>query len=131
MDSKVPLPRVNVRDQLGLRVFWLSLKAQSAALFPIVNPLQILLFLPPGQIGNVQQAVLLGWISTVGAIVSLVMPPLFGMASDRSTSRFGRRRPYIFAGTLLLILGSFLLAAAGHVLILLLSIIVLHFHHNP
>ncbi len=177
MDSKVPLPRLTVRDQLVLSVFWLSLNAQSAALFPIVIPLQILLFLPPGQIGNVQQAVLLGWISTVGAIVSLVMPPLFGMASiviplqillflppgqignvqqavllgwistvgaivslvmpplfgmasDRSTSRFGRRRPYIFAGTLLLILGAFLLAAAGNVLIFLLGMIVWQFGSN-
>src|SRR6266849_7190991 len=130
MDSKVPLPRLTVRDQLVLSVFWLSLNAQSAALFPIVIPLQILLFLPPGQIGNVQQAVLLGWISTVGAIVSLVMPPLFGMASDRSTSRFGRRRPYIVAGTLLLILGAFLLAAAGNVLIFLLGMIVWQFGSN-
>jgi MFS family permease len=130
MDSKVPLPRLTVRDQLVLSVFWLSLNAQSAALFPIVIPLQILLFLPPGQVGNVQQAVLLGWISTVGAIVSLVMPPLFGMASDRSTSRFGRRRPYIVAGTLLLILGAFLLAAAGNVLIFLLGMIVWQFGSN-
>src|SRR6266849_8085371 len=130
MDSKAPLPRLTVRDQLVLSVFWLSLNAQSAALFPIVIPLQILLFLPPGQIGNVQQAVLLGWISTVGAIVSLVMPPLFGMASDRSTSMFGRRRPYIVAGTLLLILGAFLLAAAGNVLIFLLGMIVWQFGSN-
>jgi MFS family permease len=130
MDSQAPLPRLTVRDQLVLSVFWLSLNAQSAALFPIVIPLQILLFLPPGQVGNVQQAVLLGWISTVGAIVSLVMPPLFGMASDRSTSRFGRRRPYIVAGTLLLILGAFLLAAAGNVLIFLLGMIVWQFGSN-
>src|SRR5260370_3781125 len=45
------------------------------------------------------------------------MPSLFGMASDRSTSRFGRRRPYIVVGTLLLILGAFLLAAAGNGLV--------------
>src|SRR5216684_8561378 len=117
MDSKVPLPRLTIRDQLVLSVFWLSLNAQSAAIFPIVIPLQILLFLPPGQVGNVQQAVLLGWISTVGAIVSLIMPPLFGMMSDRSTSIYGRRRPYIVAGTILLVLSALLLAVAGNVAI--------------
>src|SRR5260370_18098879 len=100
MDSKVPLPRLTIRDQLVLSVFWLSLNAQSAALFPIVIPLQILLFLPPGQGGNGQQAVLLGWISTAGAIVSLVMPPLFGKAPAPSTSRFGLLRPSIAPTTL-------------------------------
>src|SRR5260221_12559103 len=124
MDSQASPPRLTIRDQLALSTFWFSLNAQSAALFPIVIPLQILLFLPSGQVGNAQQALLLGWISTVGAVVSLIMPPLFGMASDRTTSRFGRRRPYIVAGTLLLILGALLLAAAGNVLIFLLGLVI-------
>jgi len=124
MDSQASPPRLTIRDQLALSIFWFSLNAQSAALFPIVIPLQILLFLPSGQVGNAQQALLLGWISTVGAVVSLIMPPLFGMASDRTTSRFGRRRPYIVAGTLLLILGALLLAAAGNVLIFLLGLVI-------
>src|SRR5438270_11351316 len=91
-----PKPRrLNVRQQLVLSVFWFSLNAQSAALLPIVIPLQILLFVPRGQVGNAQQAVLLGWISAVGAVVSLVLPPLFGLMSDNTTSRYGRRRPSI------------------------------------
>src|SRR5260370_4041221 len=58
------------------------------------------------------------------------MPSLFGMASDRSTSRFGRRRPYIVVGTLLLILGAFLLAAAGNVLLCVLGMLVWQFGSN-
>ena len=44
--------RLTVRDQCVLSIFWFALNAQSAALFPIVIPLQILLFVAHGQVGN-------------------------------------------------------------------------------
>ena len=126
-----PKPRrLNVREQLVLSVYWFSINAQSAALFPIVIPLQILLFVPRGQVGNVQQAVLLGWISAVGAIVSLIMPPLFGLMSDRSTSIYGRRRPYIVAGTILLVVSALLLAIAGNIAIFVIALIINQFGSN-
>src|SRR5579859_2022771 len=112
MDSQAPLPRLTVRDQLVLSVFWFSLNAQSAALFPVVIPLQILLFLPHGQVGNAQQALLLGWISAVGAVVSLIMPPIIGMMSDNTRGSWGRRRPYIAVGALLLVVSALMLSVA-------------------
>ena len=36
-----------------------------------------------------------------GAAVSLVANPLFGAFSDRTTSRFGRRSPWVLAGAVL------------------------------
>ena len=116
--------RLTVRQQLVLSVFWFSLNAQSAALLPIVIPLQILLFVPHGEVGNAQQAVLLGWISAVGAVVSLVLPPLFGMLSDHTTSRYGRRQPYIVAGTVLLLVSALLLALAGNVIVFVLALVI-------
>jgi MFS family permease len=124
MDSDVTLPRLTVRDQLVLSAYWFSLNAQSAALFPIVIPLQIVLFLPAGPVGNAQQAVLLGWVSTVGAVVSLVTTPLLGMMSDRTPGAWGRRRPYIAIGTLLLVLSALLLAEAGSIAIFVLALII-------
>src|SRR5215471_19676331 len=109
MDLHASPHRLNVREQLVLSTFWFSLNAQSAALFPIVIPLQILLFVPAGQVGNAQQALLLGWISAVGAVVSLIMPPVFGMLSDNTRGSWGRRRPYIAAGAVLLIISALLL----------------------
>src|SRR5579864_6202408 len=124
MEAQAPTERLNVRDQLVLSVFWFSLNAQSAALFPVVIPLQILLFVPHGQVGNTQQALLLGWISAVGAIVSLIMPPIIGMMSDNTRGRWGRRRPYIAVGALLLVLSALLLSVAASLFIFVLALIV-------
>lgn len=124
MDAPVALPKLKVRDQLVLSFFWLSLNAQSAALFPIVIPLQILLFLPQGQVGNEQQAVLLGWISAVGAVVSLILPPLFGMMSDNTRGAWGRRRPYIAVGAFLLAASALMLATAASIAIFVLALII-------
>ena len=124
MALHAPPKRLTVRDQFVLSVFWLSLNAQSAALFPIVIPLQILLFLPPGPVGSAQQALLLGWISAAGAVVSLIMPPVFGMMSDNTRGSWGRRRPYIAAGALLLVLSALLLAVAGSIAIFVLALIL-------
>jgi len=38
------------------------------------------------------------WINTIGTLSILFLGPLFGMLSDRTTSRFGRRRPWIALG---------------------------------
>jgi len=124
MDTDVTLPRLTVRDQLVLSVYWLSLNAQSAALFPIVIPLHVVLFLPSGPVGNAQQAVLLGWISAVGAVIALFMSPVIGMMSDRTPGAWGRRRPYIAVGTLLLVLSALLLTVAGSVAIVVLALII-------
>lgn len=42
----------------------------------------------------------LGLIVAFGALVALVANPLFGRLSDRTTSRFGRRRPWLIGGVL-------------------------------
>lgn len=39
-----------------------------------------------------------GMVVAVGALFAMVGNPLFGMLSDRSRSRFGRRRPYFVGG---------------------------------
>lgn len=50
-----------------------------------------------------------GWISGAAGVCTLIAYPLAGRLSDRSTSRFGRRRPWILVGTLLFALGLVLL----------------------
>ncbi|MGY0023924.1 MFS transporter [Streptomyces sp. YJ-C3] len=66
------------------------------------GPLQILLarqseHFAPGT--GLSKEALLAWVTGVGAVVSLAANPLFGALSDRTVSRYGRRTPWIVAGT--------------------------------
>lgn len=108
--AKTPL---TVPDHLALSVLWLALNFQSAALLPIVIPTQILLFTGSGQVGNIQQAALLGWLSALGSVVALVVQPVIGALSDRTPGTLGRRRPYIIVAGAILLLGAFQLATAS------------------
>jgi len=51
-------------------------------------------------VGLEQAPALLGILTGLGAVFSSIVQPVAGRLSDRSTSRFGRRRPFIFVGVL-------------------------------
>lgn len=52
---------------------------------------------------------MIGAIFLAGQILNAVFDPLAGLLSDRTRSRFGRRKPWIFAGGILFVLGTALL----------------------
>ncbi|HEV3096338.1 MAG TPA: MFS transporter [Candidatus Dormibacteraeota bacterium] len=106
------MKRLSVRQQLTLSLLWFSLNFQTAALLPIVIPAQLLLFVAPGSVGNASQAVALGALSAAGALIALAAQPLTGAASDRTTSRFGRRRPYVVIAGAIYLVGMLTLAWA-------------------
>ncbi len=73
----------------------------------------ILSLLLPAQVGVLDSAhkvELLGVILTLGSLAGAITPPLSGALSDRTTSRLGRRRPWMLAGALGVV-GGLLLAA--------------------
>jgi MFS family permease len=92
-------------DFVTINIFWLGLNTRNTAAGTIFLPYLIDTFVQPG-VKNTA----LGAIRASGLIVALVAQPAFGLLSDRNTSRFGRRRPYIFAGVTLDLL---FLAAIG------------------
>jgi MFS family permease len=86
-----------------------------------LTPIQLLL---PTQVENVvphgltgvfssqqwaDNVVWFGIISGIAGVCALIAYPLTGTLSDRTTSRLGRRRPWILAGTLLFAASLFLL----------------------
>ena len=98
-----PTARVGKRF---IGVYTLAFLGLWAAFFA---PIQVLLaqqmeLLAPG---NKEAA--LGWVTGAGALVAMVANPLFGAWSDRTTSRLGRRRPWILAGAVVGALALWLL----------------------
>ena len=62
------------------------------------------LFVPIYNIGFGLSSVLIGWAVAIPRFFDTISDPVMGNISDNSRSRFGRRRPFILAGGLLMAL---------------------------
>jgi MFS family permease len=49
-------------------------------------------------VGQDNVVAVFGIVSTIGALAAFLANPIFGRISDRTTSRFGRRRPWLLLG---------------------------------
>jgi MFS family permease len=116
-NGEVKISRLTFRGQLVLNLLWFALNAQSSALLPIVIPAQIVLFITSNQVGSIQQVLFLSWLMIGASVISLFIPPLIGTLSDRTPGGFGRRRPYIVIGGLLVMISTPLLVNAGSLVI--------------
>ncbi|MBO0829832.1 MAG: MFS transporter, partial [Streptosporangiales bacterium] len=63
----------------------------------VFGPIQVLLALQAAQLAPDDKQAVFGLVTGLGAAVSVVANPVFGALSDRTTSRFGRRLPWIAA----------------------------------
>lgn len=90
-----------------LTAFWFALSFHWAVLLSMVLQRQVERFAPAELQGTV-----LGLLAGSGAVAAAVVQLVAGHRSDRTASRFGRRRPYLVAGTLLSLGGLGLMAVA-------------------
>jgi len=82
-------------DHLSMNLFWLGLNIRNTAVGNVFMPYLVDVYVRP----EVKNSAL-GAMRTAGLIVAMLVQPAMGLLSDRSTSRFGRRRPYIFWGVM-------------------------------
>ena len=83
---------------LKITVFGFALTALWQSLHTITLPVLLLDFVPESQ-----KNTSLGLLTLTGLLLAMFIQPLAGTVSDRSDSRWGRRRPFILAGGLLAI----------------------------
>src|SRR5437879_6967840 len=83
-------------DQFYVSCLWLAYNVQWGALLAVVVPNQIVAL-----VGPERKELYNGIIGPIGAAVALIVTPIAGALSDRSRSRFGRRRPFILTGALI------------------------------
>ncbi|MFB7862759.1 MFS transporter [Streptomyces sp. NPDC056069] len=74
--------------------------ATLAVFMAFMTPIQILLPLQLEQIDPDGKNAALSLVTGLGALVAVLANPIAGAWSDRTTSRFGRRRPWILGGAL-------------------------------
>lgn len=124
----IALPRLRWTQILAISIFSFALYFHWTALGIIILPSQVFKIA-----GNATKGTALAYVLVPGAFVSLFANPLFGMLSDRTHGRlaaWGRRRPYIFFGTLVNVLGLIWMAAARDIPTLALAYILVQFSSN-
>ncbi|HEY2224450.1 MFS transporter [Actinomycetospora sp.] len=89
--------------------------AAGAVTAPLANLVPAVLTLPlaAARIDAAGATSLLSLVVAIGSICSLIAFPVMGRLSDRTTSRLGRRRPYLLGGAALTALGGVVTALAA------------------
>jgi len=118
-------PRGERFELFTLNAYWLGLSYLWNSLHVLVLPAVLLQFVP-----DQQKNTALGMLTFAGLVLAMIIQPLAGTWSDRLSTRFGRRRPWIAGGTLgdLIFLG--IMAVAGGLPLLALAYIGLQLTSN-
>ncbi len=85
------------------------------------GPIQVLLAQQAEEISPGHKVLALSVVTLTGATVSMVLNPLWGAFSDRTTLRMGRRLPWVLGGLVGGVLGMGLLSIADSVLMMVLA----------
>ncbi len=86
-------------DYLKITILGFALTALWSSIHSLILPLRLLDFVP-----NTQKNTYLDLLILTGLILALVVQPIAGALSDCCSLRWGRRRPYILVGALILLL---------------------------
>jgi MFS family permease len=114
------LPRRSLGTLIAISIFWFAINLHWLALLTIVIPSQVIQLLyreapagvDAGQWALAHAPIAQSLVSAPGLIVALLVNPFFGLLSDRTPGRFGRRRPDIVIGTVVNLAGLALMALA-------------------
>jgi MFS family permease len=109
----------------ALSAFWFGSNFLFIPLTTVLIASQVDAVVPKGS-----QNTAIGFAIGVGGILAVVVPPLVGAWSDRLSTRFGRRRPIMVAGTLLTIPGLILLMTAGNYPQIVVGVVIVQFFFN-
>ena len=96
MTAETATHKLHWYDYIFLNSNWFALTLRSQVLAGLVIPLLV-----QGFVGDAQKGAYYGTIRLWALMMALLMQALFGLISDHSRLKWGRRRPFIFLGTVL------------------------------
>jgi MFS family permease len=98
--------KVRSAEHLAISAYWFATNFLWGALLVLMLPNEVKKLAPA------YNANAIGLLTGLSAVVALVVPLIVGALSDRCTSRWGRRRPYIVVGVLVNLVGLAMMAGA-------------------
>jgi MFS family permease len=119
------MQRLRWYDYITYNLYWLGLNMATGSLTPVVLPFVVVQF-----VGDAVKGTYLGVLRSAGLLVAILVQPVAGLLSDRSTLRMGRRRPFIVIGTLLDLGFLAMIAFAGDYWVLFAAVLLLQFSSN-
>ncbi len=85
--------KIRWHDYITINIFYFALTARSQTLTPLILPILVQVFM-----GDEIKGAAYGNLRLWALMIAVLMQGLVGILSDRNTSRFGRRRPFILIG---------------------------------
>lgn len=82
-------------DFVVLSVYWVAIGYLWTSLGGLILPDMVVQL-----VGEAHKGAALGTLEGIGSLMAVVWQPVAGAISDRTHTRFGRRRPFIVAGTI-------------------------------
>ena len=103
-------------EKVGLKLIVPFALAQMALFIALLGPVTVSMAIKvTAVVGEGRAPSAQGLILGIGAIAALLGNPIFGRLSDRTTGRWGRRRPWMVGGSIGLAVCLFVIAIAGNV----------------
>ena len=112
-------------DYLTVNIFWLGLNIRNNSVGSVFMPYLVAVFVSPNVLNS-----MLGIMNTAGLFIAMLVQPAAGLLSDRNTSKFGRRRPFIFVGVLFDLLFLAAIALSRNYWMLLIAILSIQISGN-
>ncbi len=117
--------RLRWYDFIKINIFWLGLNIRNNAVQAIFLPYLVDLFVEV----SIRNSAL-GLVRAAGLIIAMLAQPAFGILSDRNTSRFGRRRPYIFIGVIFDLIFLAFIGLSTNYWMLIVSVLLIQISSN-
>ena len=122
--SAPPTARLSFGRLAAINAFWFGGGAHWQPIYISLIPVGATL------IAGSNADLLIGRVTAAGGVFALLTPILVGWLSDRTLTRWGRRRPWMVAGTILNIVGLGLLALSASQLTFIAAYLVVQLSNN-